>query len=119
MYGDKELTDRPVEFAQLHEGSYDHHLLPFMPKHHGSMQSTYVELQETNKQWRPVAHSLKELWDELEQLHLDSKKIAAQMNLPLLKYAFHLLPWIQVELMGSPPFEFQLQPWFNPKALHA
>jgi hypothetical protein len=93
-YGDKELADRPVDFAQLREGSYDHCFLPFVPKRHGSMRSVYVELRETNKQWRPVA-------------------------LPLPKYAFHLLPLIRVEFMGSPPFEFQFQPWFDPEALHA
>jgi hypothetical protein len=78
-----------------------------------------VELREKNKQWMPVAHSLKELWDELMRIGLESEKIAAQMKLPLPEYAYHLLPLVRVQLTGTSPFEFQFQPWFDLKAHQA
>jgi hypothetical protein len=93
-YGDKELAYQPVDFAQLREGSYNHRFLPFVPKRQGSLQSMYVELREKNKQWMPVAHSLKELWDELMRIGLESEKIAVQTKLPLPEYAYRLLPLV-------------------------
>ena len=100
-YGSKELTDRPVDFALLREGSYDHRFLPFVPKRRGTTQSLFVELRLTNKQWMPVARSLKELWDELEGLRLEAEKIASQTRLPLTAwmecYFMLVLGWIIVD----------------------
>ena len=118
-YGDKEITHWPVDFTLLHKGSYDHRFLPFVPKRQGSLQSMYVELREKKRQWMPVAHSLKELWDELVWIGLKSEKIAALMKLPLPEYAYRLLPLVRVQLMRSPPFKFQFQPWFDLEAHQA
>jgi hypothetical protein len=118
-YGNKELAYQPVDFTQLLEGSYDHHFLPFVPKQQGSLRSMYVELREKNKQWMPVARSLKELWDKLMRIGLESEKIVGQTKLPLPEYAYHLLPLVRVQLMGTSPFEFQFQPWFDLEAHQA
>jgi hypothetical protein len=61
----------------------------------------YVELREKNKQWMPVTRSLKELWDELMQIGIESEKIVAQMKLPLPEYAYRLLPLVRVQLTGT------------------
>jgi hypothetical protein len=79
----------------------------------------YVELREKNKQWMPVARSLKELWDELMRIGLESKKITVQTKLPLPEYAYHLLPLVQVQLTGTSLFKFQFQPWFDLEAHQA
>ena len=80
----------------------------------------YMELREKNKQWMLVACCLKELWDKLVRIGLESEKIVVQMKLPLPKYSYHLLPLVvRVQLMGSLPFEFQFQPWSDPEAHQA
>ena len=61
----------------------------------------YMELREKNKQWMLVACSLKELWDELAQMSLESEKIVAQTKLPLPEYTYHLLLLVQVHLTGT------------------
>jgi hypothetical protein len=118
-YGNKELADSPVDFTLLQDGSYDHRFLPFVPKRRGMARSLIVELRQTNKQWMPVARSLKELWDELEGLRQEAEKIASQTRLPLPEYAYRLLPLVRLKLEGSQPFEYQFQSWFDPEALHA
>jgi hypothetical protein len=118
-YGSKELADRPVDFALLREGSYDHRFLPFVPKRRGTARSLFMELRLTNKQWMPMARSLKELWDELEGLRLEAEKIASQTRLPLPEYMYQLLPLIRFELTDSHCFEHQFQSWFNPEAHQA
>jgi hypothetical protein len=86
-YGSKELASSPVNFSSLREGSYNHCLLPFVPKRQGMMQRLVVELREKNKQWMPVARSIRELGSELENLRKDAEAIAQKTSLPLPEYA--------------------------------
>jgi hypothetical protein len=53
-YGKKELADKPVKFSLIREESYDCRLLPFILACRGTMRQLFVELCETNKQWKPA-----------------------------------------------------------------
>jgi hypothetical protein len=119
-YGSKELASSPVNFSSLREGSYDHRLLPFAPKRRGMMRRLVVELRKKNKQWMPVAHSIRELGSELENLRKDAEAIAQKTSLPLPEYVHWILPLLLYRLTDiSEALECQFQPWFNPEAHQA
>jgi uncharacterized protein (DUF1800 family) len=79
-----------------------------------------MELRETNKQWMPMARSVKELWEELEGLLKEAEEIASFLKLPLPDYAYQVLPNLCfLPTQASEPFKYQFQPWFNPEAHQA
>jgi hypothetical protein len=84
------------------------------------MRRLFVELHEANKQWMPTAHSIKELWEELEKLLKEAEEITSLIKLPLPDYMYQILPNLCFLLtQASEPFEYQFQPWFDPEAHQA
>jgi hypothetical protein len=76
-----------------------------------------MELRKTNKQWMPAAHSVKELWEELERLLKEVEEIASFFKLPLPDYAYQILPNLHFLLTQASKYQFQS--WFDPEAHQA
>jgi hypothetical protein len=84
------------------------------------MRQMFVDLRKVNKQWMPVACSVKEFWDELERLLKEVEEIASLIKLPLPEYAYQVLLKLRFRpTQASGPFKYQFQPWFNPEAHQA
>ena len=119
-YGSKELTDSPINFFWLQEGTYDRCLLPFVSEWQGTLRRLFIDLHTTNRQWMPPKHSTKVLWSELDKLCWEAEMIALQTTLPIPEYAFNTLPLICFQPTDmTEPFKFQFQLWFDPKAHQA
>jgi hypothetical protein len=68
----------------------------------------------------PTKRSIKELWEELEELGKEAEEIALQTKLLLPNYVYQiLLRLCFLPMLTSEPFKYQFQPWFDPEAHQA
>jgi hypothetical protein len=70
-YGPKELGRSSVAFSLLHEGSYNQHLMPFVP-HDWQYMGTNLVLHQDNKPWCPQTDSVKALTEVLNRAMIDA-----------------------------------------------
>ena len=116
-YGRKELGQDPIEMSVLRDGSYDQHLMPFVPRHH-TYYSNQLTLHNHNGQWLPLVASITALWNVFSEILDDVLKLAECTGLSLLSYALGLVPRLCYNISpDSTPFFFQLLPFFTPTAL--
>ena len=83
-YSDKEPGGAPIEFALLAEGSYDQHLLPFVPRNYSSYLN--LDLHEINGQAYPYTSSLNTLSCHLRDTLGEAQELGACVELKLPDY---------------------------------
>ena len=116
-YGAKELGEYPVDFTILRNGSYDQHIMLFIPKRRGTMKVVHIELHQTNRQWKPSSRALRSLERDLIPAITQAEEAAKLTKLPLPEYAFDLVPRLCYrDSPDDPFFEYQFQIWFEPEA---
>ena len=117
MYGAKELGEYPVDFTILRNGSYDQHLMLFIPKRRGTMKVVHIELRQTNRQWKPSPQALRSLEGDLIPAITQAEEAAKLTKLPLPEYTSDLIPCLCYHNSPDDPFfEYQFQIWFEPEA---
>ena len=103
-YGVKELGQCPIEMHQLHDGGYDQRLMPFVPCHH-TYHSNQLALHNLNRQWIPLATSVKSLEDAFTRVVNKAQTWAECTSLNLPTYAYKLVPKLCYKLtLLNPPF---------------
>jgi hypothetical protein len=119
-YGAREQAEYPTDFALLRDGTYDQRFLPFVSKFQGTMRTVQIDLPIHNRQWKPSARAIKNLWENLQTEAIEAEQAALRTNLPLPDYAFELVPRLCYRTSPTdPPFEYQFQIWFAPQAHYA
>ena len=83
-YSDREPGRASIEFSLLSEGSYDQHLLLFVPQNHTSYH--HLDLHKLNRQAYPYAGSLDALNSHLRDALREAQELGTQVDLNLPDY---------------------------------
>jgi hypothetical protein len=118
-YSHKEPGRAPVDLTLVHGGSYDQHLLPFIPKDQYYFERN-LAFHHLNGQWIAKADLLRVIKEVLESSMIKSQLACMPVALSLPSYACILAPKLHLaDPTDGQVFPFQFQAFFTPSASQA